>query len=306
MSNSRNDTVTPLTPEYVAEIRKIAATLSPESFEASLKLCAPLHSLEQNAVSGTVTLDLQYGPDDRHCLDLYCPPDIYAQPRPLILFIHGGGFDGGNRRMPGSYLYANVAAWANCHGFAAALMSYRLAPAARWPAGAEDIERALGWLAQNAARLGISSERIVAIGHSAGATHLASWLAGHHSQSSATPNLRGAALISGIFEPASLPFAGAFAYYGDDLTPSRYSTVNGVSTTNVPLLLVAAELDPPEFKAQWETVVSAREATVGAKTTKFIAPHQNHFTLVYHLGVQSDDLGFKMAEFVERCLERLG
>ncbi|SDR45068.1 triacylglycerol lipase [Paraburkholderia tuberum] len=305
MSDLRMEAAPPLTPEYLAEIRKIPSTLSPESFQASLRLCAPLHSHDVGAPRHTVTLDLRYGPDDRHCLDLYRTVDAAGPSQPLVLFVHGGGFVRGNRRISGTYLYSNVAAWANSHGFAAALMSYRLAPTARWPAGAEDIERAIDWLAANSGRVGISTEQLLVIGHSAGATHLASWLCGHHGRIPDSSAIRGAVLISGIFAPALLPFQGAFAYYGDDLTPSRYSTVSGIGGTEAPLLLVAAELDPPEFISQWETVVSARTATPRAKTTAFWIPDQNHFTSVQHLGVQLDDLGVEMAKFVQSCVKRL-
>ncbi|MGF6297427.1 acetyl esterase/lipase [Paraburkholderia sp. WC7.3d] len=304
MSNLKIEAAPPLAPEYLTEIRKIPTTLSPESFEASLRLCAPLHSHDVGAPCGTVTLDLRYGPDDRHCLDFYRPVDASGQSQPLVLFIHGGGFVAGNRRVPGTYLYSNVAAWANFHGFAAALMSYRLAPTAKWPAGAEDIERAIDWLVTNSGRLGISTEQLVVIGHSAGATHLASWLSGHHGQIPDSSAVRGAVLISGIFAPSLLPFQGAFAYYGDDLTPSRYSTVNGIEASEAPLLLVAAEFDPPEFISQWNAVVSARAATPGAKTTTFLVPNQNHFTSIQHLGVQADDLGVEMAKFVQSCVKR--
>ncbi|MBB5412976.1 acetyl esterase/lipase [Paraburkholderia sp. RAU6.4a] len=303
MSNLRIEAAPPLAPEYLAEIRRIPRTLSPESFQASLTLCAPLHSRDVGAACSTVTPDLRYGPDDRHCLDLYRTVDAAGPSQPLVLFVHGGGFVGGNRRIPGSYLYSNVAAWANSHGFAAALMSYRLAPAAQWPAGAEDIERAIDWLAMHSGQLGISTEQLIVIGHSAGATHLASWLSGHHGRIPDSSALRGAVLISGIFAPSLLPFQGAFAYYGDDLTPGRYSTVNGIGATEAPLLLVAAELDPPEFISQWKTVVSARTSTPGAKTTTFLIPDQNHFTSVQHLGVDSDDLGVEMATFVQACVK---
>ncbi|MGF6674475.1 acetyl esterase/lipase [Paraburkholderia sp. WSM4174] len=305
MSNLRPEAAPPLTPEYLAEIRGIPRTLSPESFQASLRLCAPLHSHDVGAPYGPVALDLRYGPDDRHCLDLYRAVDAIGPSQPLVLFIHGGGFVAGNRRIPGSYLYSNVAAWATSHGFAAALMSYRLAPLAQWPAGAEDIERAIDWLADNSGRLGISTEQLVVVGHSAGATHLASWLSGHHGQTPDSSAVRGAVLISGIFAPSLLPFQGALAYYGDDLTPSRYSTVNGIGATEAPLLLVAAELDPPEFISQWNMVVSARAVTPGAKTATFLVPNQNHFTSVQHLGVQLDDLGAEMAKFVQSCVKRL-
>ena len=45
--------------------------------------------------------DVKYGPADRHLLDVFMP-EASSSVRPVLIFIHGGAFVGGNKRAPGS------------------------------------------------------------------------------------------------------------------------------------------------------------------------------------------------------------
>jgi len=89
---------------------------------------------------------------------------------PAILCIHGGGFRAGKRE-----------GWdARCkllaeHGYAAATVTYRLAPKFPFPAAVEDVKAAVRWLRANAEKYGIDPERIGVVGDSAGG-HLAQFL----------------------------------------------------------------------------------------------------------------------------------
>ena len=89
---------------------------------------------------------------------------------PAILCIHGGGFRAGKRE-----------GWdARCrllaeHGYAAATVTYRLAPKYPFPAAVEDVKAAVRWLRANADKYGIDPDRIGVVGDSAGG-HLAQFL----------------------------------------------------------------------------------------------------------------------------------
>ena len=89
---------------------------------------------------------------------------------PAILCIHGGGFRAGKRE-----------GWdARCkllaeRGYAAATVTYRLAPKHPFPAAVEDVKAAVRWLRANAEKYGIDPERIGVVGDSAGG-HLAQFL----------------------------------------------------------------------------------------------------------------------------------
>lgn len=109
-------------------------------------------------------------------LDLYLPPRRDRK-YPAVLFVHGGGFVQGHRRMMGvatefPALLAGLAA----KGFVVASIEYRLAPGARFPAQVRDAGAAAVWLRENAERFAIDPGRIGVWGSSAGGT-IASTLA---------------------------------------------------------------------------------------------------------------------------------
>lgn len=107
-----------------------------------------------------------YGAHPRQRLDLARPAGV---PRaPILLFVHGGGWSAGDKR----HAAADKARWANANGWAFASANYRLVPQATVEQQAADIAGAIAWLRANAAREGLDPDRIVVMGHSAGA-HLA-------------------------------------------------------------------------------------------------------------------------------------
>lgn len=117
-------------------------------------------------------LDLSYVDDGNvaHKLDLYVPNGATA-PIPLIVFIHGGGWQSGDKQLgPNSYplRYAR-------NGYAVASINYRLSSEAIFPAQIYDCKAAIRWLRANAAEYNLDATRIGAWGPSAGG-HLASLL----------------------------------------------------------------------------------------------------------------------------------
>ena len=98
--------------------------------------------------------------------DHYRPLGVNG-PTPAVVFVHGGGWTGGDP----SQAAGNGMHFAR-RGIATISISYRLAPAHRFPAQLDDVRRGLRHVRANAAALGIDPERIVLLGLSAGA-HLA-------------------------------------------------------------------------------------------------------------------------------------
>ncbi len=101
---------------------------------------------------------------DRLDLVIHCPADSGSTAVPCLLIAHTGGWDSGD---PAEFRFAN--AEIASHGYVVCNFGYRLAPQHRWPAQAEDTRRALAWLRDHAAELGIDTHRIVLMGRSAGA-----------------------------------------------------------------------------------------------------------------------------------------
>jgi acetyl esterase/lipase len=101
-------------------------------------------------------------------LDLYTPD---AQgPRPLVIFIHGGGWTTGMKRTTSNFSdFPGVLAGLAEHGFSVASIEYRLSSEAPFPAAVLDAKAAVRFLRANAARFGIDPARIAIWGGSAGA-----------------------------------------------------------------------------------------------------------------------------------------
>lgn len=94
-------------------------------------------------------------------LDLYLPEKRSDKPLPVVVWVHGGGWNAGSKeRCPAAYLAAE--------GFAVASINYRLSQEARWPAQIDDCREAIRWLRKEAKARGIDAEHIGVWGGSAG------------------------------------------------------------------------------------------------------------------------------------------
>jgi acetyl esterase/lipase len=114
---------------------------------------------------------LTYGTDQRQQIDIYRPADQTGL-RPAVLFIHGGGWSFGNHKATVQSKPAHFTG----NGYVFASTGYRLLPDAPVETQAEDVGAALRKLRAEAGALGIDPDRIVLMGHSAGA-HLAALVA---------------------------------------------------------------------------------------------------------------------------------
>ena len=94
--------------------------------------------------------------------------DIYQQTQqtqtaPLIMLIHGGGWQSGTPALMTALAIALVE-----RGYVVATPSYRLSDEAPYPAAVEDLVSAFHWLNNNAAQYNIDSTKIALSGGSAG------------------------------------------------------------------------------------------------------------------------------------------
>ncbi len=100
--------------------------------------------------------------DQRQTLDIYAPAE--ATNRPVIFWIHGGGWVTGDKAdvqfKPRVF---------NERGFVFVSTNYRLLPQVEMGTLTKDVAQALGWVHKNIARYGGDPNRIFVMGHSAGA-----------------------------------------------------------------------------------------------------------------------------------------
>lgn len=93
-------------------------------------------------------------------LDLYLPDDSKT-PHPLVIWIHGGGWEGGTKaECPAKSLVPL--------GYAAVSLGYRLSQQAIYPAQIEDCKAAVRWLRAHASEYGVAPKDIGVWGESAG------------------------------------------------------------------------------------------------------------------------------------------
>src|SRR5258705_8476249 len=73
-----------------------------------------------------VSRDLAFGSDPAQKLDMFTSGQ--GAGKPILIYVHGGGFTRGDKHRAGEFMYDNVMTWAVQHGMVAAETNYRLAP----------------------------------------------------------------------------------------------------------------------------------------------------------------------------------
>ncbi len=124
--------------------------------------------IPRRSATHELATDIVYGEAGGEPLryDLYRPLGV-SGPTPGVVFVHGGGWTGGDP----SQAAGNGMRFAR-EGIATVSISYRLAPAHRFPAALDDVRRGLRHVRAHAGEFGIDPDRLVLMGLSAGA-HLA-------------------------------------------------------------------------------------------------------------------------------------
>jgi arylformamidase len=239
---------------------------------------AALHS------TGQARLDLAYGPAPSERIDVFTPRPAgsedeaeHAEGAPVLVFIHGGWW-----RALSKADFSHVAPAFARAGALVMVPEYALCPAVTIEQICLQITQALAWCWRHAASFGGDPDRIVVVGHSAGA-HLAAMALCCNWRTvgrDLPANLVRAALgISGVYDLAPLahtPFLQADlrldAAATGRLSPVRFGAPRG-------RLMATAGADESEsFLAQNEAI----RAAWGARAVPVCEaiPATNHFTVV--------------------------
>lgn len=285
----------------IARLRALGNEFTPEQIAVTRALLAPLVARPAD-VGALVERDLAYGPDPRQRLDVFHPAEAGA-PRPVVVFVHGGGFVMGDKGDAGAPFFNNFGAWAVRAGFVGVTMTYRLAPAHLWPSGPVDVEAAVQWLATNIHRYGGLANGIVLVGHSAGAAHVAGYLARHGCVAGSPVRVAGAAMISGIYQLEGNAFIQSHdVYFGaDPVRRAAMSTTEVLAALEVPCLYSVSELDPLQYQLQAAELVAACASKAGRYPRLAYLEGHNHVSSVLQLSSREDSLGETLARFVRDC-----
>jgi arylformamidase len=217
-------------------------------------------------------LDRPYGPGERHRYDLF-PAE--REPAPLIIYIHGGYWQRGDRKD-----YAFLARALNAAGVSVALPSYSLCPAV----SVMDIVAELrGFVVELWRRCRVYP---LVVGHSAGGHLTAALLATDWRQTAGVPAdiVRAGYAISGIFDLP--PLIGTSLNAALRLTPETAKAASPMFWPPPPPERVFAAavggLESEEFLRQSRAIAQAwRQAGVTAEDV--LVAGMNHFTIVDEL-----------------------
>ena len=283
-------------PQLVNEVAAMGRIIDPEKTAA---LYAPF-AVKPPYGDVKVARDIKYGADALQALDVFAP-EAASGARPVLMFVHGGGYVAGDKCEPGKPFHDNIMLWAVKNGMVGVNINYRLAPAAPWPAGAEDTGAAVRWVADHIASYGGDPKRVFLMGHSAGGQHVASYIAHPHFHSPKGVAVAGAILVSGTYDLTRIEtIEDRFkVYFGSDqgLYAER-SSVAGLVKSNIPILLITGELNMPRHLTQYNVLKDALSRRTHSMFRAFIPPHHSHISEIYAINTEDESLTGPMREFI--------
>ncbi len=142
-------------------------------------------------------------------MDILIPEHRIVSPTPVVLWIHGGSWEHGDKNA-----HSGAAFLANA-GFVTATLSYRLSDESPFPAAIEDCKCAIRFLRANASGYGIDAERIGVGGSSAG---------GHLSELVATADSTAGLEGNGGWQNISSKVQAAASYFGPSDLSAQFPT----------------------------------------------------------------------------------
>jgi len=234
-------------------------------------------------------------------------------PFPLIIFIHGGAWQMGDRRGGTGVAFRGALLDA---GYAFAGINYRLAPEYTFPAMIEDVKCAVRFLRANAELLGLDPNRFAALGGSAGG-HLVSLLGvtaeqdlwesagqyqGVSSHVSLVVDMFGAADLRALAEPENQEqWRNVFGDSVDDPEAMwKISPLAYVTSDAPPFLILQGNLDDTSLYRQSQEMTAALEE-VSVPVELIIVYGGGHGTELFQEGATPDQ-----TSLTESLLDFLG
>lgn len=263
------------------------------------------------AVEPKVTRDIPYAEpkNERQMLDVYTLPD--AKDRPIVFWIHGGGWKAGDKKAlqkkPEAFLEK---------GFILAATNYRFVPNVTVKEMTADIAKSIRWIHDHAKEFGGDPNTIIVMGHSAGA-HLAALVCTDDrylkAEKLSLSILKGCVPVDvSVYDiPKRLKDGGSVTpatfkqVFGDtDESLRDYSPVAHIAKgKNIPSFLILHVADRPDTKAQSQWFADKlNEASVSAKVVA--AEGKTHGTINADLGKPDDKPTQELYDFLNGVLKK--
>ncbi|KAJ8345857.1 hypothetical protein SKAU_G00300500 [Synaphobranchus kaupii] len=231
-------------------------------------------------------LDVAYGEGEGEKMDVYMPSTGPSQGIPLVVYIHGGYWQFFSKEESGFIAVPLVQ-----RGVAMVAVDYDIAPKGNMDLMVSQVRRSVVSIVQQYSYI----SGVYLCGHSAGAHLAAMVLCTDWSQYSITPQIKGAFLISGIYdllpilstyvnEPLKMTEAVALRNSPSQLVPQLKH-----SSSACHIVVAVGQHDSPEFWKQSEDFFKALNSS-GLKVTFEEVPNTDHFNIMeqfvdgdYHL-----------------------
>jgi len=254
---------------------------------------------------------------ERQVLDVYAPPN--AKNLPVVFWIHGGGWQTGDKtsiqRKPQLFLDK---------GFVFVATNYRLLPSVDMATIVRDIAKSLRWVHDHIAEYGGDPQRILVMGHSAGAQLAALVCIDERylkSEGLSLAIIKGCVPVDGdtfdvpaIIETAEtrnrvhglpLPKMGHREKFGND--PAKHKDFSAVTHVakgkGIPPFLILHVAEHPDTRAQAQRLGNVLKEA-GIPVTVFGARDTTHGKINADLGAPDDPSTKALLEFVGNGLKK--
>jgi acetyl esterase/lipase len=214
----------------------------------------------------TRSANIAYGADPQHRLDVYVPDQVSVEPRPLVVFWHGGRWSFGDKAD-----YRFVGAALAELGYVAVLPNYRHYPDVKMPGFMDDAARAGHWAAAHAGEFDADASGLYLMGHSAGA-HMAALVTldvrYFASAAQPAPPIAGVIGLSGAYDFLPLRETDVQDMFGPPQNYPDSQPINFVRADAPPMLLVHGLRDDtvwPKNSRNLATALRARGVPVTLK-----------------------------------------
>jgi acetyl esterase/lipase len=276
-------------------------------------------TLLTQAQAQDVKRDIPYGdrPQERQVLDIYSPP--HAKDLPVVFWIHGGGWQTGDKTSVQIKPQAFVE-----KGFVFVSTNYRLLPNVDMETIVRDVAKSIHWVHDHVSNYGGDPKRILVMGHSAGA-QLAALICTDDrylkAEGLSLAIIKGCVPVDGdtfdvpaIIETAETrrrvhgqPQAkfGHREKFGND--PAKHRDLSAVTHVakdkGIPPFLILHVADHPDTSAQAQRLGNVLKSA-GVPVKVFGAQETNHSKLNENLGRPDDPATKALFEFVAEALKK--
>jgi arylformamidase len=253
--------------DYEAEYNNRRAVPDHEAISAPL-----VNASAEWRAEGDMLADQSYGPGERQRFDLFRARRAGSGTAPLVVYIHGGYWQRGDRKA-----VSFVARALNARGIDVACPSYSLAPAAPVSAIVDDLRQCLRVLHDR------TKAHPVVVGHSAGGHLAAAMLATDWSAVSGVPKdlVRSAYALSGVFDPTPLIGTSLNEALRLDAASARaIDLIHGRAPPPSATMVAAVGAEESAEFIRQSLALAEAWSRAGVKAECVLVPNANHFSIV--------------------------